>query len=237
MSAPGAIPIAREPDRPTPGRTMEPALPPTAVPAQPPSNASGTMVGIPISSGEDPVTKAILDGPRAAPAVVPGAGRRHGHGDRRRHGTRTGRRGSAASLPRPSHRPPPATGSRRGRPPRPSRKPPRPIHADPAARTPRSRGGRPPAGNERCADERRIADERCELATRARAQADAAADALRLAQRTYDAHEAAAVTASWGADPRAIHDAKDAAQGSFRAAVNAARVARRARGRGARLAR
>src|SRR4029077_19189408 len=86
--------------------------------------------------------------------------------------------------------------------------------SDPAAR---------PAGDERCADERRIADERCELATRARAQADAAADALRLAQRTYDAHEAAAVTASWGAAPRAVHEAKDAAQGSFRQAVNTAR--------------
>jgi len=82
----------------------------------------------------------------------------------------------------------------------------------------------PPADNERCADERRIADERCELATRARARADAAADALRLAQRTYDAHEAAAVTASWGADPRAIHDAKDAAQNGFRSAVHASRT-------------
>ena len=81
-----------------------------------------------------------------------------------------------------------------------------------------------PASTERCADERRIADERCELATRARAQAEAAADALRLAQRAYDAHEAAAVTASWGADPRAIHDAKDSAQGGFRAAVHAAKT-------------
>src|SRR4029077_12737693 len=87
--------------------------------------------------------------------------------------------------------------------------------SDPAAR---------PVGNERCADERRIADERCELATRARAQADAAADALRLAQRTYDAHEAAAVTASWGAHAREIHDETDAAQGSFRQALNAART-------------
>ena len=32
---------------------------------------------------------------------------------------------------------------------------------------------------DRCAEERRLADERCELATRARAQADAAVDALR----------------------------------------------------------
>ncbi len=54
------------------------------------------------------------------------------------------------------------------------------------------------------------------------ALADAAADALRLAQRTYDAHEAAAVTAAWRADPRAIHEAKDSAQGGFRAAVAAA---------------
>ncbi|MBA2265707.1 MAG: hypothetical protein H0W17_04865, partial [Chloroflexi bacterium] len=42
---------------------------------------------------------------------------------------------------------------------------------------------------------------------------------LRAAQRTYDEHEAAAVTATWRADPRAVHDAKDAAQGGFRAAV------------------
>ena len=79
-----------------------------------------------------------------------------------------------------------------------------------------------PAATERCAEERRIAEERCELATRARARASAASEALRVAQRAYDGHEAAAVTAAWRADPRAIHDAKDAAQGGFRAAVTAA---------------
>ena len=78
-----------------------------------------------------------------------------------------------------------------------------------------------PAAPERCAEERRRADERCELATRARAQADAAVAALRSAQRAYDEHEAAAVTASWRADPRAIHEAKDTAQAAFRAAVGA----------------
>ena len=78
-----------------------------------------------------------------------------------------------------------------------------------------------PAAPERCAEERRRADERCELATRARAQADAAVAALRSAQRTYDEHESAAVTASWRADPRAIHEAKDTAQAAFRAAVGA----------------
>ena len=78
------------------------------------------------------------------------------------------------------------------------------------------------AATDRCAEERRLAEERCELATRARAQAEAAADALRVAQRSYDEHEAAAVTAAWRADPRAVHDAKDAAQGGFRTAVAAA---------------
>src|SRR6478609_1192701 len=79
-----------------------------------------------------------------------------------------------------------------------------------------------PGATERCADERRIAAERCELATRARGHAEQALEALRLAQRTYDAHEAAAVTAAWRTDPRAIHEAKEAAQGGFRAAVAAA---------------
>src|SRR4029078_10146304 len=78
------------------------------------------------------------------------------------------------------------------------------------------------SATDRCAEERRLADERCELATRARTQADAAINALRLAQRGYNEHEAAAVTASWKADPRAVHEAKDAAQGGFRSAVAAA---------------
>ena len=61
--------------------------------------------------------------------------------------------------------------------------------------------------------------ERCELATRARANADFAIDALRQAQRTYDAHESAAAEAKSLADPRAIQAAKEAAQGGFRVAV------------------
>lgn len=78
------------------------------------------------------------------------------------------------------------------------------------------------AATERCADERRIATERCELATRARAQADFAGDALRQAQRTYDAHESAAHEAKALADPRAIQAAKETAQGGFRVAVRTA---------------
>ncbi len=79
--------------------------------------------------------------------------------------------------------------------------------------------GGDPTGGQPCVEMRLLADERCELATRVRAQASSAADTLRAAQRTYDEHEAAAVTATWRADPRAVHDAKDVAQGGFRAAV------------------
>ena len=61
-----------------------------------------------------------------------------------------------------------------------------------------------PVARERCAEERRLAAERCELATRARSQADSAADALRAAQRSYDAHEGAALDAASRADPRAM---------------------------------
>ena len=79
-----------------------------------------------------------------------------------------------------------------------------------------------PAATERCAEERRIAEERCELATRARAQAEATSEALRQAQRDYDAHEGAAREARDRSDARAIQVAKDQAQGGFRAAVRAA---------------
>jgi len=79
-----------------------------------------------------------------------------------------------------------------------------------------------PAATERCAEERRVADERCELATRARARADEAANALRVAQRTYDSHEAAADDAAEHADPRAVRAAKEEAQRSFRAATRSA---------------
>ncbi len=67
-----------------------------------------------------------------------------------------------------------------------------------------------------CADLRRVADERCELATRSREQAAAADDMLRSGQRAYDEHEARAGAAQAAADPRAIRAAKDAAQERFR---------------------
>jgi hypothetical protein len=67
-----------------------------------------------------------------------------------------------------------------------------------------------------CAEPRRIADERCELATRARAQATEAEGAHRAAQREYDDHETAAAEAAAESDPRAVRQRKDEAQARFR---------------------
>jgi hypothetical protein len=68
-----------------------------------------------------------------------------------------------------------------------------------------------------CHDARRLADERCEFATRARAKQAEAEDAHRAAQRAYDEHETAMADAAAAADARAIRDAKDEAQARFRA--------------------
>lgn len=67
-----------------------------------------------------------------------------------------------------------------------------------------------------CDGARRIAEERCTLAERARAQATNAEDAHRAAQRAYDEHEAASSEASDAADARAVRRAKDEAQARFR---------------------
>jgi hypothetical protein len=75
-----------------------------------------------------------------------------------------------------------------------------------------------------CGDARRLADERCELAGRARAQAVEADEAHRAAQRAYDDHEVALAAATTAADPRAVREAKDAAQARFRAARSVART-------------
>ena len=75
-----------------------------------------------------------------------------------------------------------------------------------------------------CGEARRLADERCELATRARAQAVEAEEALRTAQRAYDDHERALTEATAAADPRAVREMKDQAQAKFRAARSVART-------------
>jgi hypothetical protein len=85
-------------------------------------------------------------------------------------------------------------------------------------------GGAPtPASAGPCAEERRLADERCALAERARDEAGRAAAALRDEQRAYDDHLTRAERAAATADPRAVRVAKEAAQATFRASRAAAR--------------
>jgi hypothetical protein len=67
-----------------------------------------------------------------------------------------------------------------------------------------------------CAEERRVADERCAVATRAREGAVAAAENLRRTQRSYDEIAARAEDAAATADPRSVRTAKELAQQRFR---------------------
>jgi hypothetical protein len=75
-----------------------------------------------------------------------------------------------------------------------------------------------PASDGPCAELRTVADERCEVATRARAEAERAQETLRAAQRSYDEHQANADVAVRASDPRGIRAAKDEAQRAFRTA-------------------
>jgi len=83
-------------------------------------------------------------------------------------------------------------------------------------------GSTPDPATDPCADQRRIAEERCAVADRLAAQAEGAAATLRDAQRSYDDHQTRAARAAELADPRVLREAKDAAQAAFRAASAAA---------------
>ena len=69
-----------------------------------------------------------------------------------------------------------------------------------------------------CDEPRRIADQRCQVATRAREGASAAVEALRSTQHAYDEHIKEAEAHAATADPRAVREAKEAAQQAFREA-------------------
>jgi hypothetical protein len=98
--------------------------------------------------------------------------------------------------------------------------------ADPAGATSAEAdtgGGSPSAAaNGACAEERRMADERCAVATRAREGAREAVEALRAAQRTYDEHLSRAESEAAAADPRTVRAAKESAQLAFRQARSSA---------------
>jgi hypothetical protein len=78
------------------------------------------------------------------------------------------------------------------------------------------------SGTEPCAEERRVADERCSMASRAREGASGAAEALRVAQRAYDQHVGAAESHAAAIDPRSVRGAKESAQARFRDARTSA---------------
>ncbi len=80
---------------------------------------------------------------------------------------------------------------------------------------------RPDAIAGACDEARRIADERCQVATRAREGASAALETLRSSQHAYDDHTSKAEAQAAAADPRAVRVAKEAAQQAFREARNA----------------
>lgn len=73
-----------------------------------------------------------------------------------------------------------------------------------------------------CADERRVAVERCDLAERLTEQAAGATATLREQQRAYDELSLRAAEAAIVADPREIRAAKEAARIAFRRAHSAA---------------
>jgi hypothetical protein len=75
-----------------------------------------------------------------------------------------------------------------------------------------------------CDEPRRIADERCLVATRAREGAQVALESLSSAQRAYDEHARQADIQAASADPRAVRAAKEAAQQAFRVARSAGRT-------------
>jgi len=160
--------------------------------------AVGAMVGIPISGGNDPTFAALRVGTSPGPPeTVPVTAAAVLAGSQFR--------GMTAVLERPS-----ARGETSGA-------------ADPGheATLPASDGPpQDPSGP--CTEARRLSDERCELAGRARAQAGAAEGGLRAAQRAYDGHELAASAAASTADARAARLAKDEAQQRFHAARTSA---------------
>lgn len=230
-----AVPI-----EPAPGRTMEPVFRLTD-----PRGTAGTaaMVGISIDRGDDPMLAALHVGGSASASPVSAMRVAEANGTAHARDTRpmlvpttvasvitsggtangssngTSRRAVGSIADRGTHRSPVAatdpsagsTGDAAG------------LSDGPDASD--ASGGGASAGSigdpsDACATERRVAAERCGFAVGARSRASDAAEALRAAQRTYDAHIRAADAAASTADPQAVRREKEAAQARFRAAYN-----------------
>ena len=96
------------------------------------------------------------------------------------------------------------------------------LTEEPSAAQPTSTPAGAPVLDGPCAEERRVADERCAVAGRAREGAQAAAVALQQAQRRADELTARADASAAAANPRTVRAAKEQAQQEFHAARGAA---------------
>ncbi len=198
----------------------------TGVRVGPAGRRTETAVAVPIQGGQDLELRAMLEGRSGGHAHsdrLPGAGREvpvpvgavpvpagaagldvsaFARGNGGGAAERGGRRSASA----------PGTGGGQSDPPL----------VDPSAVDPAGAGAAPaaldPAGGGPCGEVRRLVADRCGLADRLRALAEAAEATLREGQRNHDACLARVEEAERGLDPRAIREAKEAAQRAFRAA-------------------
>ena len=218
----GSAPATRTPVHPPrPGTIVEPAfrlVGPSSngdspVPAG--QNRIATGQGVPVATGIDPMLAALR-----ASAAASDQSSLQTSGDPGGNGAvvRAAARPLALASPTPSARTRTAKPSDRSAAARTAK-------AAAVATRPADPGAPNDAGGGPCGDARRLADERCELATRARAQAGEAEEVHRAARRAYDANAAEMTAAAAAVDARSVRDEKDLAQARFRAGRTSARTA------------
>jgi hypothetical protein len=173
--------------------------------------STAERVGVPVRGGDDPLLTALRASAAASAAAAmrptttavmdrPGTEREPADADA----------AAAASQTAPSTSAPSAAGAGRD------------DAAAAVTTAPTGGASTDVAASNPCADLRHLADERCEIATRARAGAVTAEETLRAGQRAYDEHSARADRAALAADPRAVRQSKDDAQARFRSARSTA---------------
>ena len=215
----GSTPATRTPVLPPqPGTIMEPAfrLVGPSLDGQGPVPAAGqariaTAQGVPVATGIDPMLAALrasADAPDSPASAGPGG-----------NGALVG----AAARPLALASPAPSARTRTAKPG--DRSASRTAKAAATATIPTTPGTPTDAEGGPCGDARRLADERCALATRARAQAGEAEEVHRVARRAYDANAADMTAAATAVDARSVRDEKDLAQARFRAGRAGARTA------------
>lgn len=177
-----------------------------------PSAGPSLMVAVPMSLEPDPITTAL----RASAAASAVVAMRIGSAS-----TAIEDRAPAATAERPSASTGRGTAGDEPRGVAPTGDDDAPVAAGASGADDAGAG---PVGEGSCAEERRVADERCAVAFRARQGADTAHETFRRTQRTHDEHAARAEGAALAADPRAVRAAKESAQREFHAARGSART-------------